>query len=191
MSYLHCPISIAPPTEKPLESPVEPEGPGEPSLKRTGPDAPFQHSTLGTAVSLSGSHSRGAMNPLSGTPKPKELLCDHTVMPRMRNQLFSFSPGERKGDGPWRLQEGLGLDYIPGWDEGGMRRRKVVSCPGLGRMPSPLTEDELSSSGQVQGQHQGQRGGLSRLFPRALPLQTSFDCGLGGSRGCVGILLFT
>lgn len=51
----------------------------------------------------------------------------------------------------------------------------MVSCPGLGRMPSPLTEDELSSSGQVQGQHQGQRGGLCGLFPRALPLQTSFD----------------
>lgn len=164
-----CPIFTAPPTEKPLENPVEPEGLGEPSLKRIGPDAPFQHGTLGTA-----SQNRGAMNPLSGTPGPRNF-CETTVMPRMRNQLSPFSPEERKGDEPWRLQEGLGIDYIPGKVVGGMKRRKVQSCPGLGRMPSSLTEDELSSSGQGRGQLQRQRGGLSGLLRRALPLQTSFD----------------
>lgn len=51
----------------------------------------------------------------------------------------------------------------------------MLLCPGLGRMPSPLTEDELFSSGQGQGQLQRQRGGLSGLFHRVLPLQTSFD----------------
>lgn len=53
-----------------------------------------------------------------------------------------------------------------------------------------LIKDELSSSGQGQGQLQKQKSGLSSLC-RALPLWTCFDSGLGGSRGCVGILLFT
>lgn len=46
-------------------------------------------------------------------------------MPKVRSQLFYFSRGERKGDGPWGQQEELGLDYIPGIGSGQDEEKEV------------------------------------------------------------------
>lgn len=134
-----------------------------------------------SSVTLSGSELKNHGSLLRGS-RPKELLCDHIVMPRMRNQLFSFSPGERKGDGPRGPQEGLGLDYIPGIVVDGMRRRKWVKNPWLRGTLSPLIEDELFPCGQGRGQLQ---------WRKQPPLGSSSQDFLWGSRGCVDILLFT
>lgn len=108
----------------------------------------------------------------------------------MRDQLFTCSPGGRKGHGPCGQQEGLGLDCISGNGGGKDGEKEVGGGPMAHGNALALIEDELSSSGQGQGQLQKWRGGLSSLC-RALPLWTCFDSGLEGSRGCVGILLFT
>ena len=128
----------------------------EPSLKSIEPDAAFLHGTLVAAVSLSMSHRRGAVTPLSGTPG----LRSSPMTLWWRHHLSSFFPGKRKGDGLWGQKEGFRLGYTPG---SGRQSRKWAEDPWLRKVSSPLMEDELSSSGQGQGQFQRQRDGLGGL----------------------------
>ena len=111
-------------------------------------------------VTLCGSRQRSYEFPRWGL-WPRELPCDHIVMSRMRNQLFSLSPGERKGGGPWGQQEELGLDYILGNGDGqGEGSGKRIHGSGNALC---FNQDELSSCSQGQGQLQRQRGGFASL----------------------------
>lgn len=102
------------------------------------------------------------MNPVSGTPAPGSQ-CDCAVRSRIRCRLFTFSPGERKGDGPWGQLEGLRLDCISGNDSGKNGEKEVGGGPMPHGNALALIEDELSSSGQGQEQLREQCDGLSSI----------------------------
>lgn len=113
--------------------------------------------------------------PSQGSLWLKELPCDpHSDA---KNEKSAFAPSWSKER---RQASRQGEGDIPG-DGDGQEQEAAVDPESQGNRLS-LNQDELLSSSQGQGQLPRQRGGsASRDF---LGL-----CGLGGSRGCVGILL--